>query len=609
MLNPDSRHLLTDALRPPSGQRLDAAIATTYTLDLTTLLLAPLSMAAYDQTEEGIDNASPHELLEAIRRYAGRTTVFCQAGGIHVPSTYRKLTVFAEESIIEVAPPPGRVFHPKIWVLRFTDDAENLTHRLVCLSRNMTGDRSWDTVLLADEEEDAAHKMPAAPAARFLEDLLSMSVRRVPDERADLVRDIASTLRERSLAVPAPFTAGALHPLGTPDGESWPMPASADRVLVISPFLDVTTVRRLPRGTTIVSRAETFDRLGATSLDGHPLRVLQPHADAPPEDLQTEAGPGPADADDETTNALEVKSGLHAKVLAWDEGSTGTVLTGSANATSAAFGGNIEFGVLLSGPVARCGAGAILKDDDKTTGFARLLQPHVAQDEPVPDAEYELEREIEAFHAALAACGPQFHVSAVEDGYEMRLAWTSACEEVGETWVRPVTVKPAYDRRLGDRNHWLGLGLSDVTPFVGVRTRMERGDVTVERTSALYATLLGAPDDRARCILRELLAKVEDVLRYLALLLKDPGLDDVAGTVLEATNDDPNGGRDTPGWAWVEDLVLVEPLVRAFARNDGGLERVSRLLDDLRDDDGKLPDLGPDFESLWQVVSAAQGGP
>ena len=172
MLNPDIRHLLTDALRPPTGFRLDAAIATTYSLAIESLLLAPLSMAAYEQGEGGLEGAAPHELLEAIRRYAERTTVFCQAGGIHVPTTYSKLTVFAEDSILEVAPPAGRVFHPKIWVLRYINAADDLTHRFVCMSRNLTGDRSWDTVLMTDEDSAATHQMPAAPLSAFLEDLL-----------------------------------------------------------------------------------------------------------------------------------------------------------------------------------------------------------------------------------------------------------------------------------------------------------------------------------------------------------------------------------------------------------------------------------------------------
>ena len=605
MLNPDTRHLLTDALRPPTGWRIDAAVATTYTLDLTNLLLAPLSMAAYDHADEGIEKAAPHELLEAIRRYADRTTVFCQAGGIHVPSTYRKLIVFAEQSIVEVTPPTGRTFHPKIWVLRFVNTDGAFTHRLACLSRNMTGDRSWDTVLVTDEDAMADHQMPAAPAAQFLEALLEMSARPVPQGRVDLIRDVVQTLRGTAFAVPRPFTNGILQPLGTPGGASWPMPAEADRAVVISPFLDVSTVRRLPSQTTIVSRPEALDRVGAVALAGHQQLVLQPHADAPPD-----AGDG--DSADETEvagdgSSIEIKSGLHAKVLAWDVGPTGTLLTGSANATSAAFGGNIEFGVLLSGPAAQCGAAAILRDDDSATGLMRLLQPYAAIEGQPQDLEYELEREIEEFHAALAASQPEFHVEAINDGYELSLRWTDPPIPVGDSRVRPITVKPAFERALGDSRIWSGLGLSDLTPFLAVRTKLERDGVTVERCSALSTTLVGAPEDRARSVLRELLSKIEDVLRYLALLLRDPGLDDVASTILETTHDGP--GVDRGGSrGWTDDLILVEPLVRAYARDDGSLERVERLLEDLRDDEGRLPDLGPDFDDLWRVVSLARGG-
>jgi hypothetical protein len=93
--------------------------------------------------------------------------------------------VFAEQSVVEVAPPLGRTFHPKIWVLRFTNAADSITHRLLCLSRNLTGDRSWDTVLVADESTAGEHRMAAAPASRFLEDLLTMSVRPVPERSGD----------------------------------------------------------------------------------------------------------------------------------------------------------------------------------------------------------------------------------------------------------------------------------------------------------------------------------------------------------------------------------------------------------------------------------------
>jgi hypothetical protein len=602
VLNPDLRHLLTDGLRPPTGWRIDAAIATTYTLDLTSLLLAPLSMAAYDQSEGGIEGAAPHELLEAIRRYAERTTVFCQAGGIHVPSTYRKLTVFAEDSVVEVAPPPGRVFHPKVWLLRFTNPAGAFTHRLLVLSRNLTGDRSWDTVLMTEEDASLPGQMPATPTADFINALTEMTVRPLSDSRRELLEDMARTVRGRSFGVPKPFTAGHLMAIGTGAQDGWPVPAQVDRCVVISPFLDVGTIRRLPAGSTIVSRPEAFDRVGAAVLDGHDLRVLQPHADAPEDEIDFATDDAGANG---TSRPFEVKSGLHAKVLAWDIGDSSRLLTGSANATSAAFGGNIEFGVLLEGRPGTGGAAAILKDSDKETGFSRLLQPYVAKDQPEADLEFDLEREIEEFHVALAAGGAAVHVSSADDGaFALRLTFARQPAAVGHTWVRPVTLRPADDRPMEDETTWEGRGYNDVTPFIALRTRLERDGVSVERASVIRADLFGAPDDRARRVLRELLKRVEDVLRYLALLLQDPSLDDVAGQMLSATNDDDAGG--SARWAILDDLVLLEPLVRAYARGDDSLDRVERLLDDLRDDDGKLPELGPDFHMLWQVLVAAK---
>ncbi|MBD3947559.1 phospholipase D family protein [Nocardioides ganghwensis] len=603
MLNPDVRHLLTDALRPPHGWRIDAAIATTYTLDINSLLLAPLSMAAYDQVDNGIEGAAPHELLEAIRRYAERTVVFCQAGGIHVPSTYRKLTVFAEDTVVEVVPPPGRVFHPKIWVLRFTNITGEFTHRFVCLSRNLTGDRCWDTVLSTDEDPSATHQMSAEPAASFLEELVDLSVRDVPLARAALVRHVAGTLRDRRFAVPSPFTEGTLLPFGTPGGAAWPLPVRADTSAVISPFLDVTTVRKLPAGTTIVSRPDTFDRLGADALAGFDTRVLQPHADAPPDDLD-----GDEESEDGDTRAWEVKTGLHAKVFAWDVAREATLLTGSANATSAAFGGNIEFGVLLTGPTSSCGAAAILKDDDKQTGFTRLLQPYQASADPQPDLTFDLEREIEEFHVALAGARPSLTVSSTGEEYDARLELESRPVDPGQTWVRPITLKPQLDRSLDSSTSWRGLAHADITPFVAVRTRVERDGVVVEKSSALRVDLIGAPEDRARRVLRELLSRVEDILRYLALLLKDPGIDDITSALLDATNDEPAGDHRWGG-SWVDDLILLEPLVRAAARDDDSIDRVKSLMDDLRDADGALPDLGEDFEALWHVVVAAKEAP
>ena len=81
MLEVRHRTLLLESLRPPVGYRLEAAIGTSYTLDLMALLCVPLAFTWFDwEDEEGRPSADPLALLEALRRHARRIHVFCQAG-------------------------------------------------------------------------------------------------------------------------------------------------------------------------------------------------------------------------------------------------------------------------------------------------------------------------------------------------------------------------------------------------------------------------------------------------------------------------------------------------------------------------------------------------
>jgi hypothetical protein len=47
---------------------------------------------------------------------------------------------------------PEGVFHPKVWVLRFLAQDGVVRYRILCLSRNLTFDRCWDTVVALDGE-------------------------------------------------------------------------------------------------------------------------------------------------------------------------------------------------------------------------------------------------------------------------------------------------------------------------------------------------------------------------------------------------------------------------------------------------------------------------
>ncbi len=104
-------------------------------------------------------------------------------------------------------------------------------------------------------------------------------------------------------------------------------------------------------------------------------------------------------------------------------------------------------------------------------------------------------------------------------------------------------------------------------------------------------------------VLRGLLAKERDLLRYLALLLADPGFDALVKSLREDLLGDLDGARTGYGHGvGGEDPIFFEPLLRAAARQDGSLKRVDSLFKELRDERGALPHLSKEFQDLWDVV-------
>jgi len=595
VLAPETRLLLTDALQPPAGYRVDLAIATTYSLDLTALLLAPMTFALHDDDIGDLDAVDPIKLLEAIRRHAEHTTVFVQAGAISVPSTYRRVLTFAEECVREVvAPAPDRLFHPKIWVLRFADVRGSFAHRLVCLSRNLTFDRSWDTVVVLDQHDDHTTdaSISTAPLVRFLGALPDLTTRPLSDARAGQLDSLQRSLSATHFAAPSGITSGYLLPLGFDWSDPFPLPQST-RSAVISPFLDVTTARQLSASpmAMVLSRPETLDRIGAAAVTGATLFVLQRAA-------EREVG-----ADLSESAAASIPEGLHAKTFIFETGPQTTLVTGSANATGAGVSGNVEFDIVLHGPTATYGVASFWEGTKEAPGFSVLCQAYAPSEDALGAAADEGTRwEIERYHALLAQHSPTAEVSELAEGqYRLELALAHLTSP-GLTTVRPVTLPETGWARDTTQVplEWQRLSVSSITPLFVVSTTAGTGAAHATVAAVLTAELRGDPEHRRRDALADILRTQSDVLRYLAFLLGDATLDgglgaDGAGSWLYG--DGAGGTR--------HDVVLFEPLVRALADGGSALARVAALHDEL----AKLPNadelIPPGWDELWKAVWSA----
>jgi hypothetical protein len=414
MLEPDDRLSLLDSLRPPPGFALDQAVGTTFSLDLFALLTAPVAFALLeaDATEDG--GATPTSVLEAIRRNASRMDVFCQAGQIAVPSEYKPLVAYVEEVVHEVtAPVEGRVFHPKVWVLRFTSSTGDCCFRLLCLSRNLTFDRSWDTVPRIDgvpSRRTRALTSRNRPLSKFVEALPALVGRGMKKPRAEAVRQLADELLAVEFEVPPGMRGLRFWPLGTKGMPSWPFARDEwthTRLLVVSPFLSPGLLQRLHAPgarDVLVSRGETLDTLKEESLaQFENVMILSSAAGGSDVAVASELGP----EDEALAERPEFPlKGLHSKLFVSEYHHSARLWTGSANATNAAFNGNVEFLVELEGPRSLCGIEAVLEGQSGGVKLRDLLEAYESPETPPEEsAQQRLERRLDEIRRGIATRG------------------------------------------------------------------------------------------------------------------------------------------------------------------------------------------------------------
>lgn len=618
MLNPDSRTVFLDALRPPDGFEIDAVLATTYTLDLTAMLLAPLSFARLEgfrrapvPGESNVESIDPFALLKAIRTFAEKTTVFCQSGRISVPAAYHRLHAYLEQSIVQVTPKSDvGVFHPKVWALRMISEQGEIRYRVLCLSRNLTFDSCWDTALVLEGDLDPSRtKAHSAnhPLGDFFAALPGLAVGPVSKRSKTDVEQISAELRRIHFELPDDFDAYQFAPIGIENYKGMPFADSrCDRRLVISPFVTDGAIKDLPgEGGTLVSRLEELDELSAEALQHfEKVYVLADAAD------QLEDEPEQPERASEWSSP---PSGLHAKLFVFDEGWNATVWTGSANATTAAFSQNVEFLVGLQGKKSKVGVDPCLEESKGVPTFLSLLQPYLGKGktEEATNEQKQLEAQLRKVRASLSrvvwrAAAQQ----GANSSFSLRLASEKSVDlPPGVTVeVRPITLADSFTQPLKVSQSGASVGFETVsfdalTSFFAFDLTLAVHGQEVSEEFVVCAELSGAPENRHARILEGMLSNPEAVLRFLRLLLALDAFD-----VIEALSEEP-GAKGAPkvrvGHQGA-DAPLLESMLRALAREPARLDVIEQVVNDLTKIEDGAKRLPPGFLAAWEPIRQAR---
>jgi hypothetical protein len=618
MLEPERRQLLTDALRPPAGYALDRAIGTTFTLDLLALVLTPVAFASFDvEAQDGQTAANPIAMLEAVRRYADRITIFYQAGQSKVPA-FRPDFAFFEQSVIPVrARHRGGIFHPKVWFIRFLGSAGEVRYRLLCLSRNLTFDRSWDTVFLIDGQPTGQITPLSKPLGAFVRALPTLAISPVQGDRAAVIDALARELETVDWeALGDGMELRAFWPMGHDGVKQWPFPEKSWSRLIVSPFVEPDFIQRFTlrgRKDGIVSRPETLDAVGAAGLANFARRLVL-RSDAEPEALDQETVDPSTSVEPSESPELE---GLHAKLFVVDDAWWSRIWTGSANATMPAFEQNVEFLVELKARNVTHGVLSLINaTSGAVVGFGRLLSEFAPSADPIPKSEEEVARQtLDSLAMSIGSLVFKALATATQDGHFL-------VQLVGSGDTKRLTSRHSAEIRLGVRPLSQGKGANSqpvigpeglsaewtvspegLTAFFVLDLASGEGKSLLETSFLVRADLIGGPPDRLQRILANQMRSRSDVTRLLLLLLG--GQEFAFSDLVDVRTGDRLAGLD-PQDIGLGSQALLEPLMRTLSRDPRRLDDIGRLVSDLAQTEEGKAWLPEGWLDLWTSVIAAR---
>lgn len=623
VLNPESdRTFYTEVLSAPPGFRFDRAVALTYSLGLDTLLSVPLHLLLYaDGRSRTKLVKSRLAILDGLRRTADSLAIFHQQGRILVPRGGRLLHSLLEGAVFPAKAPGGGIFHPKVWLLRFSPVGDEPTQgpgggapliRLAVLSRNLTADRSWDVSLTVEGRRGSAKAVGNEDLVRLLRALTTLSPELSEDrERAGWIASLAEDVARTAWELPDGIGELRLRTIGL-EGGGW-MPPSSERLLVMSPFCTRGALERLA-GTSkspgaLISRPEELVGIPTAALEQFEPRLV----------LGEMAQP---DNEEDASLRRGAHAGLHAKLYLCEEVGVTRLFVGSANATYPALVGatNVEVLAELVGSRERLGSVEELLGED---GFGALLEEFdpVDVEAPKPD-DVEAQRLIERACDTIAdlgfrlSCRPVANVDGDRQNWQLELraddlfelssglrvtAWPITLHR-GETTLdcRPLLYGEEEGIVFGP------MAVASLTQFIAFEVALEdENSDAPPQAFVLRVQASGLPKERDRAVVVDVVRQ-DGFLPYLLFLLGD--LDHLA----EAGERSGTWSPGTGGGGSFETLPLLERMTRAFCRDPSRLDSVRSLIEDLQESDAAREDgkeiLPKAFLELWNTFESALPG-
>ncbi|MEZ7494969.1 phospholipase D family protein [Leeuwenhoekiella aequorea] len=573
-------------LSPPEGYELERAIGTTYSLDLFALLAVPVALF-YSKSLEGNFTQNRYDVLESIRQCKDKVVLYCQRGKIKVPDSYNKLLAFVEDCIVEVTPPiVNASFHPKLWVLRFINNDGDILYRVIVLSRNLTFDRSWD---IAGYTEGKLTNNKIASSSK-LSNFLKYFIRQ---NRNNLDGGFLKDLSKTSFDSPEQFDSLQFHPVLGFNNQlsSFPNPlekATFKDLLIISPFVDITTLKRikaLSKSITLISRNEELQNIPTNILSTMEVWCLNPLVVQGEDMLDSE-------------ESMPLTQNLHAKIYVGQTDSGTSYFLGSANCTDPAFTRNAECMIQMDTKV----SSRNLKNlkEQLLNNEQSIFQPYKSIS-VIPDEEkVNLERLLREINYSISNLELKGIIEKNESNQNFNLVLKLKAIELSENDFsfkiglihRKLDDAIFFNPEMSSDIIFENIAITNLSSFIVIGIFLNK----ILKQSLLVKMDVLIPVERNAVIFNNLISSKIKFFQYLQFLLAP---DDFQG-LMEIFEDDTKIQQITGNSS--QDITIHTPiyehLLLAASRTPKKLAQIDKVIEYLKKQEGNVVE---DFLPLWNV--------
>lgn len=602
MLQPNKDRLdYGNLLMPPEGFQLDNAIATTYLLDLDALISIPVALYFAHSLDLNV-NQDIVQVLDSIRRAGENVKVFCQKGQIKVPENQHRLYSFIEPCIVQIPPTHKNSFHPKVWILRYENNADEIRYRVIVLSRNLTFDRSWDVAFQLEGECIKDRKNNFSKTKPLIDFINYLSEYEKPNWFKRFISDLGKTKFQLSSNE---FDDFRFHPTGF-NGYQKNIDFDNDlhdELLIISPFvtkggleLAKNSSRTKP---TLFSRENELKKLNQDILKHFSVYHLANDYVEGEEKLET----------DTEENILNQQQDLHAKIYSYKDGWNAYLLLGSANCSERAMHSNVEFMIKLIGKNSKIGPDTIFKelinDDLKVFDKYKPTELLSEQEKELLKREEELQRiKIDITNSQLKAKAIQQDDSNYSVEFDLNLTKVSSKSKIEAVAYMLNNSGQTQKLTLDVENSWTIKNISelDLSCFLIIDLKIKNADASLK--FAMKVSILNLPKTRNTKIFRDIISNTANFFKYIRFLLAENYWDEELA-FNETNGKFKNGNRFDIFFNHNE--PIYENMLKAVSREPQKLTEIRKVIEKISEEENKeQPIIPEDFRNLWNVFEEAQ---